>query len=476
MRQLSALDAQFLGYESDINVANIGGLSIADGQLSRGDLIELAKERCAVTPMLRQRLMAVPLGLDRPYWVEDEAVDLGYHVRELALPRPGNDQQLAELVAWLHEQRLDRRYPLWEVYVISGLRGRRAAVYVKAHHATVDGVGGAVLLNAFMDREPSPPRQQSGPSAQPDRVPPRAEILARSVAGMVALPARLTRSVVETVPYLDEIPLVSQLPGAVPVSRAVRSVTRRLAGLERVPELPSLAVPWTPFNGPISRHRRFAFSDLPLDEVKGIKNAFGVTVNDVIVDLAATAVRRWLIGHDALPDEPLVACVPFALRKKGAEETGNRVTVMLTSLETQIADPRERLQAIHEAMQKIKERFDLAPAQWLEGLCESVPCALTGLADRALFGLLARGRPAVNLTVSNVPGPQVPLYVCGRAVLVQYPVSLINDAGGGLNITGFSYNGELGMGIVADRAMVPDVWHIADYLHDALEELRSLVG
>ncbi|MFF3390199.1 wax ester/triacylglycerol synthase family O-acyltransferase [Streptomyces sp. NPDC002669] len=476
MRQLSALDAQFLGYESDTNVANIGGLSIVDGRFSRDDLVELVKEHCAITPVLRQRLMTVPLGLDRPYWVENESVDLDYHVRELALPRPGNDHQLAEQVAWLHEQRLDRCYPLWEMYVISGLHGKRAAVYVKAHHAAVDGVGGTVLLNAFMSREPSPQRQRPRPRAQPDRVPPTAEVLARSVAGMVAHPARLTRSVVETVPYLDEIPLVSRLPGAVSVSKAVRSVTRRLAGLEGAPELPSLAVPWTPFNGPISRHRRFAFTDLPLDEVKGIKNAFGVTVNDVVVDLAATAVRRWLIGHDALPEEPLVACVPFALRRKGVGETGNRITVMLTSLGTQIADPRERLQATHEAMRKIKERFDLAPAQWLQGLCESVPAALTGLADRALFGLLARGCPAVNLTVSNVPGPQIPLYMCGRAVLAQYPVSLINDAGGGLNITAFSYRGELGMGIVVDRAMVPDVWHIADYLHDALEELKSLVG
>jgi WS/DGAT/MGAT family acyltransferase len=476
LRQLSALDAQFLNFETDTNVANIAVLLIVERELSRNDLVKLVEERCAVFAPLRQRIMEVPFGLDHPYWVEDEAVDLEYHVRELALPRPGSDQQLAAQVAWLHERRLDRCHPLWEMCVIHGLRGGRAAVYVKLHHATIDGVGGAEVLAAFMDREPGLWHQAAGPRSEPDLAPNTAEILVRSVAGLVAHPAALMRVLAEAVHHLDEIPLVSRLPGAVPVSRAIRSVTRHVAGGEELPGLPRLTVPRTPFNGPVSPHRRFAFTDLPLDEVKRIKNAFGVTVNDVVMSLAATAVRRWLIDHDALPEDSLVVGIPFALREIRKEGTGNQVTLMITSLETQIADPHERLQAVHQAMSRVKDRFNLAPALWLQHLSESLPAALTGLADRATFRLLAQITPAMNLIVSDIPGPQMPLYMCGRRVLGQYPLSLVTDASGGLSITAFSYNGKIAIGAVADRTMVPDVWHITDYLRDALEELKSQVG
>ncbi|GII88183.1 diacylglycerol O-acyltransferase [Sphaerisporangium siamense] len=474
MRQLSALDAQFLNFESETNVANVAGLSILDGEVSRDDLLKLVEERSALVPQLRQRLVPVPLGLDHPYWAQDEALDLDYHVREVALPAPGSDRQLAAQVARLHARLLDRHRPLWEMYLVHGLSGGRTALYTKMHHAAIDGMGGADVLAAFMDIEPDPPRREPEHPVEPDRAPEAAEMVVRTAARLAANPAYLLRFLVEAVPHLDEIPIVSRLPGAVPVSRATRGLRAWLRGdEEEVPELPRLAVPRTPFNGPVSAHRRFAFTQLPLDEIKQVKNAFGYTVNDVVMTLVATAVRRWLLDHDALPDEPLVAGVPFSLRED-PRAPGNQVTLMITSLDTQVADPRERLRAVHEAMGRIKDRFNLAPARWLRTLSESMPAALTGLAHRAAFGLAAQTTPAVNLMISNVPGPQIPLYVCGRRLLAQYPVSVISDASGGVNITAFSYDGRVDVGVIACRGMVPDVWSLTTYLHEALEELKAL--
>ncbi|MFC4586752.1 WS/DGAT/MGAT family O-acyltransferase [Sphaerisporangium corydalis] len=475
MRQLSALDAQFLNFETETNVANVAGLSILQGQVSRDDLVKLVEERSALVPPLRQRLVPVPFGLDHPYWAREEELDLDYHVRELALPGPGSDRQLAAQVARLHSRRLDRRHPLWEMYLIHGLDGGRTALYTKLHHAAIDGLGGADVLAALMDVEPKPPHLEAGGHVEPDLAPETAEMLVRTAGRLIANPAHLLRFLAEAVPYLDEIPIVSRLPGAVPVSRAARRLARRAGlGHEEVPELPRLTVPRTPFNGPVSAHRRFAFVELPLDEVKRVKNAFGVTVNDVVMTLAASAVRRWLVTHDALPEEPLVAGVPFSLRSSGEEGPGNQVTLMITSLDTQIADPRERLAAVYEAMRRIKDRFNLAPARWLRHLSESMPAALTGLADRAAFSLVAQTSPPVNLIVSNIPGPQIPLYVCGRRLLAQYPVSVVTDASGGLNITAFSYDGRIAVGVLACREMVPDVWNITRYLRESLDELLSL--
>ncbi|GGK90719.1 diacylglycerol O-acyltransferase [Sphaerisporangium melleum] len=477
MRQLSALDAQFLNFETDTNVANVAGLSILEGPVDRDELLSLVEERAERVPPLRQRIMQVPFGLDHPYWVQDEELDLDYHVRELALPPPGTDRQLAAQVARLHARRLDRRHPLWEMYLIHGLQGGRTAIYTKLHHAAIDGLGGADVLAAFMDLEPNPRRGPGRPAAEPDLAPEMAQILVRTAARLAANPAHLLRFLAEAVPYLDEIPIVSRIPGAGALSRATRRLARelRITDGEEVPELPKLAVPRTPFNGPVSAHRRFAFVQVPLEEVKKVKNAFGVTVNDVVMTLAATAVRRWLDAHHALPDGPLVAGVPFSLRGvDGAAGPGNQVTLMITSLDTQVADPRERLFAVRDSMRRIKDRFNLSPARWLRHLSEGMPAALTGLADRAAFSLVAQTTPPINLLISNVPGPQIPLYVCGRRLLAQYPVSVISDASGGLNITAFSYDGQIGFGIVADRAMIPDVWTLAGHLPDALDELMAL--
>ncbi|MEU4834683.1 wax ester/triacylglycerol synthase family O-acyltransferase [Streptosporangium sp. NPDC023615] len=488
MRQLNAVDTQFLNFETSTNVANIGGLAILSGGLSRADLVALLARRLHLAAPFRMRLVPVPLGLDHPYWTEEPAVDLDYHVRELALPAPGSDEQLGEQVARLHARRLDRRLPLWEMYLIHGLAGGRTALYMKVHHAAVDGVTGADVLAGLLDTSPEPP-ELAGPAepAEPGSPAPgepgegegaidTREMLARGIAKAVTNPANTVRFLAGAIPHLDEIPLVSQMPGARTISRATRHLVGLVAGTAaEVPAMPRMVVPRTPFSGRISAHRRFAFTTLPLEDVKLVKNALGVTVNDVVMALCAGALRQWLLKRDALPDQPLVAGVPFSLRTPGDRRTGNQVTIMITTLATQVADPLERLMAVRDAMRLIKDRSSLAPARWLQQMSDMMPSALTGLASRAAFNLFAESAGPINVLISNVPGPQLPLYISGARLLAYHPVSVVTDASGGLNITVFSYDGSLDVGVIACREMVPDVWTVTDYLADALVELKLLV-
>ncbi|SEH01994.1 acyltransferase, WS/DGAT/MGAT [Nonomuraea solani] len=469
MPQLTALDAQFLHFETATNIANIAGLAVLDGDLNRADLQALLERRLPYVPALRRKLAPVPLGLDHPYWMQEDDLDLDYHVREIGLPPPGDDRQLADQVSRLHARRLDRGRPLWEIYLIHGLSGGRMGLYTKIHHAAVDGIGGADVLAALLDisPEPAPP-----PAAAPERdAPPpgSATMLARGLARLAGNPAAAARFAARAVPHLDEIPVVSWIPG----SRVVSGLARRLAGTGRAPDLPALPAPKTPFSGPLSGHRRFAFASLPLEEIKQVRKAFGVTVNDVVMAVCAGALRRWLAAHGGVPRQPLVAGVPFSLRAAGIEGQGNQVTIMTAPLAVNVTDPVERLHHVRQAMHRIKDRFSLAPARWLREFSESMPAALMGLASRSAFGLVGQAAPPINVIVSNVPGPQFPLYVCGARLLTHYPVSVITDVSGGVNITAFSYDGSMDIGVVTDRQMVPDAWELAGYLREALDELRN---
>ncbi|MEU6788454.1 wax ester/triacylglycerol synthase family O-acyltransferase [Nonomuraea angiospora] len=467
MAQLTALDAQFLHFETATNIANIAGLAILDGDLNRADLQALLERRLPYVPALRRKLAPVPFGLDHPYWMQEDDLDLDYHVREIGLPPPGDDRQLADQVSRLHARRLDRGRPLWEIYLIHGLYGGRMGLYTKIHHAAVDGIGGADVLAALLDISPTP---APPPAEEPSRdapTPGAAEMMARGLARLAGNPAHALRFAARAIPHLDEIPVVSWIPG----SQVVSSLARRLAGAGQAPELPALPAPRTPFSGPVSGHRRFAFVSLPLEEIKRVRKAFGVTVNDVVMAVCAGALRSWLAAHGGVPHQPLVAGVPFSLRAAGVEGPGNQVAIMTAPLAVHVEDPVARLHHVRHAMQRIKDRFSLAPARWLREFSESMPAALMGLASRSAFSLVGQTAPPINVGVSNVPGPQFPLYVCGARLLTHYPVSVITDVSGGVNITAFSYDGSLDIGIVTDREMVPDAWELAADLRAALDEL-----
>jgi WS/DGAT/MGAT family acyltransferase len=281
------------------------------------------------------------------------------------------------------------------------------------------------------------------------------------------------RALPTAIPNLEETQFAA-IPGAATVGRLAGRLEAAVSGDGRVVRS-GLEAPKTAFSGRISAHRRFAFGRLDLDRVKAVKSAYGVTVNDVVVTMCAGAVRRWLIEHDQLPSQPLVTQIPVSVRTSEQQGTyGNRILLLGAPLFTDIADPAERLQATHRELSVMKDRHKAMPAQLLQDVNHFVPPALFSRAARATFGLATSslGRPQWNLVVSNVPGPQFPLYCAGARLVAHYPVSVITD-GMGLNITAMSYDGHIDVGVIADRDQIPDVWCLVEWLEEALVELEK---
>lgn len=483
MRQLTALDAQFLNVESPTTVGHVGSLIVLDPSTAPDGEWTLESVRAVFEPRLhlaapfRQRLVEVPLGLGRPYWVDDPHFDVEFHLRELALPAPGTREQLGEQVARLHSRQLDRSRPLWEAYVITGLEGGRAAFYSKIHHAAIDGVSGAEILETIMDLTVEPREVPPDESFVPRAMPSTVDLFRRGVLQAVVNPVELLATMPRSLRYVDRLPGAANLPGTRLVSGSAALVTRALGGTGRPDhDTRELKAPRTVLNGTITAHRRFSFGSLPMSDVKLVKNHFEMTVNDVVMALTASALRRWLLDHDALPSTPLVAAVPVSIRTVDqAGSHGNQVSVMLAELPTHLRDPEARMRFMRASMLDAKRAFDAVPASLLQDLSSLMPTALPGLAARALFKLATMPGVLFNLFVSNVPGPQLPLYIAGAKVEGIYPVSAVTDMTGGLNITLFSYDGSLDFGLIACREMVPDVWNLIGYLQDAMAEMVALV-
>jgi diacylglycerol O-acyltransferase / wax synthase len=471
MQQLTGLDAAFLALETANATGHVGGICLLDPAdaprpLTLARLTEVLAERVPQVPVLRRKLLNVPFGLDQPYWIDDADFDIEYHIREIALPRPGSRAQLTEQVSRLHARPLDRSRPLWEIYLITGLAKRRAAVYTKIHHAAIDGVSGAELLTVLLDLSPD---GRELPAPQPFRPapPPGPVALAALAAG------RLAWRPVQTVRITNE--LIRVLPTIAP---AVSTFVGGMLGLGRgdggvIPSAPVRA-PATPFNKPITPHRRLALRSVDLATVKMVKNAFGVSVNDVVMAMCAGALRRWLADHGALPDAPLIAMIPVSVRDPdGKTAMGNKVSAMLATLPTHLADPAERLAVVHAATRTAKEQQAAIPQGLVDQISDFAPPALTARAARVVFatGLLHR-LPPFNLCISNVPGPNIPVYLCGAKLLAHYPVSVVTD-GQGLNITLVGYLGQLHFGLVSCRELVPDIESLAGYLVEELDVLTE---
>jgi diacylglycerol O-acyltransferase / wax synthase len=477
MQQLTGLDAAFLALDSPTAYGHVGSVSIlrppAGGEgLTLDRLTGLIESRLPLVPLFRRRLVEVPFGLDQPYWIEDPDFDIEFHVRELALPAPGDDHQLAVQAARLHARPLDRRRPLWETYLIHGLQRGRQAIYVKVHHAAIDGVSGNDLLAALMDTSPQPREEDEPDTWRPEAPPGAAQLLARSAVSLATNPvraARVSADIVRSLPALVSSPARPWLPFI------DRFLLRRNRGV--LLSAPPLIAPATPFNKNIGPHRRWAFTRIELAEVKAVKNAASVTVNDVVMALCAGALRTWLQKHDALPEGPLVAAVPVSIRTEEQKGTnGNRVSSVIASLPTHLADPAARLAAVHEAMRAAKEQHDALPAELLTDIAQFSMPALANQANRLATRLrLVERVPPFNLIISNVPGPTVDLYLAGAHLDGVYPLSAIAD-GQGLNLTVLGSNGKLNFGALADRDLVPDVDLIIDALKDEIGELSAAFG
>jgi diacylglycerol O-acyltransferase len=480
VRQLTGLDAQFLALESPQQAGHVSGLAVLDpstranGRLELADIQNLIAERLPLLPPFRWRLKAVPLGLDYPYWIDDPDFDLEYHVRELALAPPPTDEKLAEQVARIFSRPLDRARPLWEVYLIHGLAGGHVAMLTKIHHAVIDGMSGAEIMGVLLDLTPEgrePPAKPRG-WGEAHREPSELEMLMRGVLGAPRYVERVARALPSTLPNIQDVAFLSQVPGAHTLGRTTATFARLIRGRERrVLERSNLTPPRTSFNGHVSPHRRFAFGQLSLDAVKQVKNEHGCTVNDVVLAICAGSLRWWLLEHDELPEVPLVAQVPISVRSEKQMGTyGNRIGMLSVPLYVNEADPVERLMLTHQAMLMAKERHRALPAELLQDATQFIPPAVFSRAARMTFSLAATRKPIWNLVVSNVPGPQLPLYMAGAELVANFPVSVITD-GMGLNITVMSYRGHLDFGIVADREQMRDVWKLIDWLGESLAEL-----
>jgi diacylglycerol O-acyltransferase len=476
MKQLTGLDSQFLAMETHTVFGHVGSVCILEPGAAGEDftldhLTRAIAARLPLVPLFRQRLVEVPLGLGPSYWIDDPDFDIEFHVRALALPKPGNDRQLSDQVARLHARALDRTRPLWELYLISGLSGGRLAVYNKIHHAAVDGVSGGDILSALLDTAPDGRHIPPGPRFVGEQPPSAWSLLARSAGSALRQPVNALRvgtALVRSTPGIAAAlkgPLADLLPG-----RGERGEDPALPGLP-------LRAPRTPFNATITPHRRWAFTSLPLQEVKTIRHATGVTVNDVVMALCAGALRRWLRDHDALPEAPLVAAVPVSVRTETQKgKLGNQVSIMLASLPTQRDSAADRLAAVHAAMSAAKEQHDAIPASLLADVSEFALPVLANQAWRlsARLRLFERVHP-YNLIISNVPGPNVPLYLAGARLQAYYPVSAIVD-GQGLNITVMSYCGTMFFGLVACRELMPDLDVLAGHLRAELDEMLAALG
>jgi diacylglycerol O-acyltransferase len=480
MRQLTSLDAQFLALESSNQTGHVAGLTILDpstkpsGELTFADIRALMEERLPLLPPLRWRLVEVPFGLDYPYWLDDPDFDLDFHVRELALPPGGAKEKLADQVARIVSRPLDRARPLWELYLIHGLEDGHKALLTKIHHSVVDGLSGAEIMGVLFDLEPEGRELPEPELDGADREPTEIEMLTRGLVGLPRYPLRILRSLPRVLPNLDESPVFAGIPGTSLVARATDRLSRLVSDRESgVLAHTHFKAPRTCFNGRISPHRRFVFGQLDLDEVKEVKNKHRCTVNDVVVSTCAGAVRSWLLERDELPPDPLVVQVPVSVRTDEQMGTfGNRIMLMSAPLFTNEPNAVRRLRKTHDALKAMKEHHKALPAELLQDTNHFIPPAVFARAARATFAIsTGAGRPTWNLVVSNVPGPQFPLYCAGARLVANYPVSVITD-GMGLNITVMSYCGKMDFGIVADRDQMPDLWSMLDRLRDSLEELK----
>lgn len=463
MERLSGLDAAFLYLETDAGHMHVAMVGIYDvTTMTDGYSFDSFKQHIAdrlhVVAPFRRRLVEVPFQFHHPVWIEDPDFDLDYHVRRVTCPTPGGRRELAEVASEIASIPLDRSRPLWEAWIVEGLKHDRIGFIVKIHHAAIDGSSGAEIMTALYDLSPQAAPVEPVPLPT-ERVPNDLELI--SYAAM----SKLRRA-------RDVVPLVSRTVGS--VSALVRNALDDSSKHGAVP----LTAPRTPFNQSIGSQRSVAFARVPLDEAKAIKEALGVKVNDVVLELCSATLRRYLQLHDALPDEPLLAVCPVSVRTDDEANTGgNKVSAMFASLATDLDDPRDRLDTIRESTEGAKEDHNAIGARTLTDWAEWAAPRTFGLASRlySSMNLANQHRPIHNLVISNVPGPPFPLYLAGAELVAAYPMGPIMD-GAGLNITVLSYRNHIDIGFLADAGLVPDVWEVAAQVRPAFDELRQLAG
>ncbi|MBG7603314.1 MAG: wax ester/triacylglycerol synthase family O-acyltransferase [Actinobacteria bacterium] len=457
--RLTAADTVFLRIETPHEPQHVGSLSVldgsplrdADGRIRFEELRDHVERRLRLVPRLRQRVMDVPYGQGRPVWIDDEGFDIDYHVRLTALPRPGDDDQLAALMSRLQSLALDRRRPLWEMWFVDGLEDDHVALIIKTHHALGDGIANVDLALALVDLEADPAEDAEVPQWVPQQAPTPQELLVDSVRDQLMRPSRTMRSAFGAL--LNPRPAIDS---ALNVGRTVVSFLAQ-------PE----PAPW---NVPVTPHRRWVTASVPLEGVRSVRSVHEVSINDVVLAACSGALRTFLLEHDdsQLDDRVLKAMVPVSLR--GATEhgdtLGNRVSLILVDLPVDEPDPLVRLDRIHAITSELKGSGLVDGAQMILELADGIT-----LLAGPLTRLVSRRIP-MNLVVTNIPGPPVPLFLRGARISRVFPyVEVIDNEG--LTIAVVSYDDQLFFGITSDRDVLPDLSDVASAIEQEFEVLAA---
>lgn len=457
--RLTALDSSFLHMEDDSAHMHVASAMIFDGDPpSHEEFLESLERRLHLVPRYRQRLAFIPLAQARPRWVDDPHLNLGYHVRATALPSPGTEEQLRALAGRVFAQQLDRDKPLWEVWLVEGLEGGRFAVLSKTHHSLVDGISGVDILSVLFDTsaKPAAPTDPGTPWL-PQPLPSSAQLLGEALLERATMPAEAVRAVRAV--FRTPRQIVGSLVGA-----AAGVGAMAWAGLSPAPT--------TPYNQPIGPHRRFTWVRTSLGDMKAIKDELGGTVNDVVLATVAGALGRHLRRRGERTDGlELTAMVPVSVRSDDQRgDTGNQVAAIMAPLPVWCQEPVARLDVVREAMADLKEGGQALGAEVLTSLSGFAPPTVMGQASR----LMSRQR-FFNVVVTNVPGPQFPLFLMGREALDPFPmVPLAKNQGLGVAI--MSYNGHMNFGLVGDFDVMYDIDDLARDIYDSLAELADAAG
>lgn len=460
MHRVSGLDALFLYLETPTTPMHVAGLAICEPVDASRDCFAQLRAQVAAKlhniPSFTRVLIPAPLGIDHPVWETPASLDLDYHIRKVAVPRPGGMADILALVEDLHTRRLSRRHPLWQFTFIEGLPDGRFALYLKSHHACLDGVGGAIASELLGDKSPIEyPALSSSRVRLAARKPGYFERLGLALGSLVQ----------------QQVNLAASAPALVTAAaQATRHLFARHDADGEAGDTPP--VPRTVFNGTVKRERTFGVGSLPLAQVHALAKALGGTVNDVLLAVCGGALRRHLARRDLLPPEPLSAMVPVSLHEAGGVDQSNHLTFVFARLGTHIADPLERLAAVRAGMGRLKRvvndvrtvmpnDFSFAGAPFL------LPMLWKTIED---VHLAERIPPFLNLIVSNVPGPRKAMYFAGAEVKAYYPVSVAAH-GVGLNVTFHSYAGQVHIGVIAARNLCPSAQGVAD---DFLAEFAAM--
>ena len=454
--RLTAVDASFLAQEGPTSHMHIGAVMVFEGPPPAfEEFADHVRGRLHLVPRYRQKLAVPPLETGRPLWIDDPTFNLEYHLRHTALPSPGSEEQLRALAARIHSQQLDRTKPLWEVWLVQGLESGRFALISKNHHALVDGVAGMDLATVLFDVERVPPALpfESEPWV-PQPEPSAVALAARGVRGLAQLPFSAAGRA---------------LSAASRPTSSLHTVREAVEGVAEVAWAGLNPAPSTPLNVPIGPHRRFVTIRSELSDFKRIKDAFGGTVNDVVLTVVAGGLRRWLISRGARVEGlELRALVPVSIR--AADERGNmgnRLAAMRGPLPVYVDDPVARLKVVRQAMDGLKESKQAVGAEVLSGVQNLAPPTVLAQASRINFSTRL-----FNLLVTNVPGPQFPLYALGRELLDLFPVAFL-PRDHALAVAIMSYNGGMDFGLLGDYDAMPDLEALGEMIEASRDELLA---